>query len=508
MSALGWMFVGLLTRLAPTRGRGSRRLAKNKVVPRMESLEEISLLSPGCPVISGFVFLDENSPNPLNTDNGFLDPGEKGIPGASVALLDSTGKAIGTTSTAADGSYSFVSTNGQPANPNPAPVTTSTQTLTIGNPAQNTVLTNFSNQPLSPPLTLFDPTLGTLIGVTVSHAAILQSNITTTNLSTTSATTITAMVSGNYTISGLNAMISGSASAQDVIPNVPPFPDPGSTVTFPPLQANDAPPPLTFTDPASLAFFTSAPGRTTITPLMTANGLGTASAPGGNLSTTVTTSASATVNVSYTYIPPNNCLQPGDYTIEQTPEVPNVINGKESQNNTTVFPPNGPPQMLTVNLGTDDSIHNDFAKLSPNLCPTISSLQRVGVHNQSTQLILAFDGPVNPNLVRNLNNYSVITSTGQKIAIVSAVFDATTNSVVLTPAVPLNAHLHFRLSVTLPCPSGPSQLVPFGGKPTLIGFFNHQGQFVPITNGVIGVPSGTGTGTLGRHVVRAPRRHR
>ena len=136
MSTLGWMSVSRMTRRAPTRGRSPRRLAKYKIQPMLESLEEMVLLSPGHPVIGG----------------------------ASVQLEDSTGNMSATAST---------------------PVTTAPQTLTIGNPANDTVLTNFQNQPLAPALQLFDPTLGTLTAVTVTHAAVLQSRITSTNLSQT-----------------------------------------------------------------------------------------------------------------------------------------------------------------------------------------------------------------------------------------------------------------------------------------------------------------------------------
>jgi hypothetical protein len=42
-------------------------------------------------------------------------------------------------------------------------------------------------------------------------------------------------------------------------------------------------------------------------------------------------------------------------------------------------------------------------------------------------------------------------------------------------------HHRFSLSVIPPCASGQpgnAELIPFGGKRTLIGFYNHHGQFV------------------------------
>jgi hypothetical protein len=87
--------------------------------------------------------------------------------------------------------------------PDPAPVTPSPQTASIGN-----TLTKFTNLPLSPALNLFNPSLGTLLSVEVSHRATIQSSITSHNLSPSSATVITATLSGSYQIDGLNQPIS------------------------------------------------------------------------------------------------------------------------------------------------------------------------------------------------------------------------------------------------------------------------------------------------------------
>jgi hypothetical protein len=49
-------------------------------------------------------------------------------------------------------------------------------------------------------------------------------------------------------------------------------------------------------------------------------------------------------------------------------------------------------------------------------------------------------------------------------------------------------HLRFQLSATLPCPNGQSSNpvhIPFGGKASLVGFFDHRGRFVPVHNGRI-----------------------
>src|SRR5271166_5071993 len=391
MSARGWMSLGRLFPGSSTRERRPRTHAQRsrRTIPSLESLEAIALLSTG----SAVVRLHDLGHHLLATKH--MSPG-----GSSSSDMAATS----------------------------TPVTLPAQTLSLGS-----TLTNFTNLPLSPALNLFDPSLGTLISVAVSHSATLQGNVTSTNRSTSSPTLITASLSGSYSIDGLNEPISQptrTVSSQPVAAGV--FGSATDTVTFPPLFLTDSSS-MTFTDPTSLAFFTASSGRATITPAMTATATASASAPNGNLSTTAVTSASATtVTVSYTYIP------------------------------TTPTPPPTP------------------------MCPTPVSIGRIGLHHQKTLLILTFSGSVNPTLAEDTSNYSVITRGGRRIAIVSATFNPTTNSVTLQPARRLNVHLHFQLSVKLPCPNAESAtpvLIPFGGRSSLIGFHNHRGQFVPVHGG-------------------------
>jgi hypothetical protein len=113
----------------------------------------------------------------------------------------------------------------------------------------------------------------------------------------------------------------------------------------------------------------------------------------------------------------------------------------------------------------------------------VASVGRIGLHHQPTQIVVTFNGVVNPTLAENPDNYSVITSTGERIRIKSATYNPATNAVTLIPAMRLNVHLHFRLSVMLPCPPGmptSTVIVPFGGKMSLIGFHNHLGEFVVV----------------------------
>jgi hypothetical protein len=360
-----------------------------KMTPRLESLELISLLSAaGSPIAAGAVRLHGARHHRL------------AAPVAGGHGTDDGGLAVDSDSTLQ---------------------TLPAQTASLGN-----TLTNFANLPLSPALNLFNPSLGTLVSVTVTHSAILQSTITSQNLSTTSATSITASLSGSYQINGLNQPIVLPTKTVSSAPmNAGIFGSSTDTVTFPPLQIIDSSS-MVFSDAASLAFYTASPGRTTTTATMTANGAAAASAPNGNLFTITQTSASSTVSISYTYMP-----------------IP---------------------------------------------CPTVGKIGRIGVHHQRTLLIVPFSGAVNPVIASNSANYEVITSTGKKIPIISADYNPATNSVTLRPAERLNVHLRFRLSLTLPCVNDGTNekvTVPFGTKFSLIGFHDKQGRFVSVHNGKI-----------------------
>jgi len=306
------------------------------------------------------------------------------------------------------------------------PVTLPAQTVSLG-----ATLTDFTNEPLTPDVNLFNPSLGTLLSVTVSHTATITSNITSQNLSPSSSTVITAALAGSYQIDGLNQPISQptkTVSSQPMAAGV--FGSGTDTVTFPPIVITDAST-TTFTDAGSLAFFTSSSDRSLDTLTMNATAAASASAPNGNLLTTTQTDASSAVTVTYTYLPPT------------------------------------PP---------------------PTPCPTVVSVGRIGVHHQRTELVVTFNGTVDPAKANNAGNYSVISQSGNTIPIVSASFNPATNAVTLIPAHWLNVHYHYDLSLVIPCANEQTPqtvVVPFGTKWDLIGFHNKRGEFVSVQNGKI-----------------------
>jgi hypothetical protein len=297
-----------------------------------------------------------------------------------------------------------------------ASVTLPAQTVSIGS-----TTTNFTNQPLSPALDLFNPALGTLISVVVSHTGTVQSDITSQNLSPALPTVITGSLTGSFQLDGLNQPF---AQPPETVKTQPTTAGPNETVVFPTLVSTDTGT-STFTDASSLAFFTGSSGRSAIMVTMDATAVATASAPGGSLLTSAQSSASGSVTVTYTYMP---------------------------------------------------------------VCPTVIGVGRIGVHHERTELVVTFQGVVDPTKAAGTGNYSVLTPSDKEIAIESASFDPATNEVTLLPEERLNVHDHYKLSVVLPCSNmqmSQTVVIPFGGKNSLIWFYNHRGQFVTVQDGRI-----------------------
>lgn len=301
---------------------------------------------------------------------------------------------------------------------------TETQTISL-----TSGLTNLNNQPFAPPLQLFDTALGTLTSVSVSSTINFSSNFMFTNTSTSSpATVIQAEVDGSYAVNGLpGTNLSGTptgglpAGSNPMVPAAPAVGVPSSITV--PVQATDSKS-LTLTDAALLAMYESATPGQTITPTLTASAPTTSATTNGNATSTVATQISATETIVYTFTPP-----------------------------------------------------------APMMCQ-VSGVVRFGVHHQQTQLVVSFTGTVDPTLANNPNNYVIVASNGARIPIVKATFDPATNTVTLIPARRINAHYHFTLELTLPCPGGTQVSLPFGGKASLGGFTGeHHKHFFKLVRG-------------------------
>jgi hypothetical protein len=387
MSAAGVNWLRQLFILAVNRARRPRKnpLSNRKAILGVESLEAVALLSTGTTMMSGgLVHLHRASHH------------------RAVEHLPKLRVSYGT-DVSMDQSV----------------VTSPAQTVSIGN-----TLTNFTNAPLSPALSLFNPSLGTLTSVAVTETGTVQSSITSQNLGV-SPTVITGSVSGSFQINGLNQPFVQPTETQASQPT--PAGPAGSgtdTVTFPPLVITKTGS-STFTDASALAFFTSSPARSAITVNMDATAVATASSPSGSVLTTAVSSASGSVTVTYTY----------------TPE-----------------------------------------------CPTVVGVGRMGVHREPTTLLVTFQGVVDPTKAVDVADYSVTLPSGKEIPIKSASFNPTTNSVTLQPERRLNVHFNYKLSVVLPCPNmqtGETVVIPFGSKRSLISFHNRRGELVTVKNGKI-----------------------
>ncbi len=455
-----------------------RKGLSRRLVPNAEFLEAIALLSNGSPVISGFVFLDQSANSTL-TNNGLFDTGENGLPTASVELFNATNQLVAATTTNASGFYQFTGPQF------PAPPTHSvTQTITVP-----TTLTDFT-QPFSPALQLFDTALGTLEDVKITTTVNLSSTIQAENTSTSSGASITAhLFNGHYQIDGLNTTIQNAAPltitsgpvSVSTFDGTQDFLGPDS-VTFPALSKSDSQSFTIASGSPALAFYESTSANTSITPTLTASAQANATSPIGNTDYRTTSSATATITITYDYLP-TTTFSPGQYTIVQTPILPGYTNGKESRNGTVLPPPAaGNPQMIPLSLGTADAPNNDFGKLvsSPGVAPAIVNVLMFGVHMEQSEVVVYFNGPVDPSLipaVENPKNYVIIgqnrkgafNAPGQPIyTIAEAVYNAQNNTVTLLPEAHLNTHQRYEMGALLPGYPFPYATI-IGGKLTLGG---------------------------------------
>ena len=94
------------------------------------------------------------------------------------------------------------------------------------------------------------------------------------------------------------------------------------------------------------------------------------------------------------------------------------------------------------------------------VCPMVVNVQRFGIHHQPTQIVVTFNGTLDPAEAENINNYHVFTlgpdgKFSRRVPIASAVYNPANNSVTLTAAHRYNVHHLSEIKVTNPCPGGP-----------------------------------------------------
>ncbi|MFO0951631.1 MAG: Ig-like domain-containing protein [Isosphaeraceae bacterium] len=89
--------------------------------------------------------------------------------------------------------------------------------------------------------------------------------------------------------------------------------------------------------------------------------------------------------------------------------------------------------------------------------PQVTGLYRFGIHWQPTRVVLTFSRPMDAASVQFAANYAIVTGPQyhyRVVRVVSARYDAATQSVILTPAVRLNVHYTYTLVVNAQQPFG------------------------------------------------------
>jgi uncharacterized repeat protein (TIGR01451 family) len=327
------------------RTRSAREKTRKKLRLETEILED--RCTPNCVTISGFVFHDVNN-------DGIYEPqlGETPIANSHVELRNAAGAPVGVATTSANGYYQFNQD---------MTIITAPQTLTRTAVFSSTP-TNFT---LQQAVAQFDPSLGALQSIDISNQGSVTSRIGVENTSTSSASHITATVSGtlDLTGAGLNVVVTPSEEAGVFdATRFDGIDDKGGTSgrTFGPATATNSAT-ITLTGAAMAPFI----GTGAVTLTESAQATSTATGTGGNLEVSTTNAASAAVIVTYHYLL-NTCIRPGNYTIVQTPPVPGYLDGKESSNGVVILHPPAPDTIPITVTGAGDLPNNDFGKLLPS----------------------------------------------------------------------------------------------------------------------------------------------
>jgi hypothetical protein len=376
--------------------------------------------------IAGNVYVDQQG-------TGTLQPGDAPIPGVLLALMDSTGATVATTTTNASGAYGFTTTT------TGAPLPPGTYKITEAQPAgflqgSNTVGT------------VNGVTDGVLIPVDMIGSIVLLS--TQNSISNNFGELLPVTVAGNVYVDQL-----GTGT----------------------LQPGDAP------IPGVLLALMDSTGATVATTTTNANG-----AYGF---TTTTTGAP---------------LTPGTYKITEAQPAGFL------QGTNTVGTVNGvtdgvliPVDMIgsIVLKSGQNSVGNNFGELLPTMPPMvmITNVQRFGVHHQDTLVVLTFSTPLDPASAMNLANYKLFGPIGagkhaSMIPIGSAIYDPATQTVTLRFPGKLDVHDTYELFVSGLVGSLGGVLKGNDGIPgdvfeaninrsVLAGFTDHYGTFVPIDHG-------------------------
>lgn len=306
----------------------------------VENLEDRRLLAAN--VISGYVFNDLNG-------NGLRDVGETVIANNLIELRNSANVVVGTTTTDANGFYSFNtdSTITQA-------VQTQVQTVNFANGKANTISSQLLSQ--------FNPALGNLQSIQIKVDGRIISDIKLENLDDESSV-VSGTVAGNVLVSGpgfnLNVNIAGNATISKTLPAFDGTIDFGGTsgISLGSTTATGSNT-QTLTGPAMSSYLGT--GTVNLSFLAQAS---TQASGGGNLTANITNQGGGTVTVTYSYIK-NNDLKPGNYKIIQKVQPAGLLDGRDSQAGVIVANSFN-TDSLNVTLGSTDSADNNFGEYEP-----------------------------------------------------------------------------------------------------------------------------------------------
>ena len=168
-----------------------------------------------------------------------------------------------------------------------------------------------------------------------------------------------------------------------------------------------------------------------------------------------------------------------------------TVNGNATYSTPTGFVPTATGTYQWVARYNGDANNNKVASASGTepepvtVSPTVIKVQRFGVHHQPTQIVVTFNGPLNPTQAENISNYQLFAlgrnrQFSRRVGILSGVYSSTTNSVTLTTVHPINVHHLFEIKVTNPSPGGPNFVGILNRKYSLGAIVGHHGHvFVP-----------------------------
>jgi hypothetical protein len=159
---------------------------------------------------------------------------------------------------------------------------------------------------------------------------------------------------------------------------------------------------------------------------------------GGTLVTITGTSFTGATAVDFGTVPATNVTLVNDTTITaDSPAGTGVVN-----------------VTVTTSSGTSAISPDDQFTYIMAVSPTVVSLVRFGFHTQPTTLVLTFSSALSPTPAENASNYQLMTSSGTLIPITSAVYDASTFAVTLSPSQLLSLTAVYQLTVNGMPPNG------------------------------------------------------